>query len=70
MDELKAEEGNYLLLTPNLPSWDPHTNLYQNQEYEMTDYNGNIMPNKRYRPENILIDRDEASRIDSFISSV
>ena len=30
--ELKANEGNYLLLTPNTPSWDPHSDVYQDQE--------------------------------------
>ena len=72
MDELKTEEGNYLLLTPNLSSWDPHTNLYKNQEYEMTDYNGNIIPSKIIRPENILIDKESNATdgANSFVSSV
>ena len=40
--ELKDEEGSYLMLTPNMPTWDPHTKIYHDQEYEMTDYNSNI----------------------------
>ena len=41
-EELDANEGGYLLMTPNLPSWDPHTALYKDQEYKMTDYNGHV----------------------------
>ena len=26
--ELKDEEGSYLMLTPNMPTWDPHTETY------------------------------------------
>jgi len=43
---LKANEGNYLLLTPNTPNWDPHSDIYQDQEYAMVDYNGNIKSDK------------------------
>ena len=46
--ELDEQSGSYLLLTPNMPSWDPHTNVYRDQECGMTDYNGNI---KRKRPD-------------------
>ena len=47
-DELQEHSGAYLLLTPNMPTWDPHTNIYRDQEIGMTDYNGNI---KRKRPD-------------------
>ena len=51
--ELKDEEGNYLLLTPNMPTWNPHTSIYRDQEFEMTDYNGNV---KRQRPDKTVED--------------
>ena len=37
LEELKINEGRYLLMTPNQPEWDPHTNIYSEQEYNMTD---------------------------------
>ena len=40
--ELEEQSGAYLLLTPNMPTWDPHTSIYRDQEYGMTDYNRNI----------------------------
>ena len=46
--ELDENTGSYLLLTPNMPKWDPHTHLYRDQELGMTDYNGNV---KRQRSE-------------------
>ena len=45
-EELEANEGGYLLMTPNLPSWDPHTALYKDQEYNMTGYNGHVKRKK------------------------
>ena len=30
-DELTHREGEYLMLTPNVPTWDPHTELYKDQ---------------------------------------
>ena len=39
-EELMKEEGHYLLLTPNLPIWDPHTGDFRDQEHAMLDYNG------------------------------
>ena len=47
--ELKENEGNYLLLSPNLPEWNPHTEEYRDQEYAMVDYNGNIKESKLKR---------------------
>ena len=49
-EELNQEEGRYLLLTPNLPIWDPHTIDYRDQEHAMLDYNGNVKTTKRMRP--------------------
>ena len=51
--ELKENEGQYLLLTPNMPSWDPHTDEFKNQELAMVDYNGYVKINQR--PKNYLI---------------
>ena len=50
--ELDELEGSYLLITPNLPTWYPHTDKYKNQEFGMTDYKGciktrNIKPEDR-----------------------
>ena len=55
--ELNHKEGEYLLLTPNLPTWDPLTALYKDQEYNMTDYNGHVKPrsNKRQKLEHETI---------------
>ena len=44
--ELKDAEGEYLLLTSNTQDWDPHTIVYRDQEYLMTDYNGHVKSNK------------------------
>ena len=57
--ELKDAEGSYLMLTPNMPTWDPHTDIYRDQEYEMTDYNGNI---KRRHPVTNLVDNNVDDR--------
>ena len=46
-DELIHEQGHYLLLTPNLPIWDPHTCDYRDQEHAMLDYNGHVKDTKR-----------------------
>ena len=40
--ELEENKDEYLMLTPNLQNWDPHTVAFRGQEYGMTDYNGNI----------------------------
>ena len=34
-DELKELEGKYLLLTPNMPTWDPHTGIYRKVEADI-----------------------------------
>ena len=47
--KLDDKEGKYLLLTPNVPTWDPHTALYKDQEYNMTDYNGHVKPRSTKR---------------------
>jgi len=51
-EELINNEGSYLLLTPNMQNWDPHTKIYSEQEYNMVDYNGNIK-RKDDRPKTI-----------------
>ena len=33
-------------MTPNVQTWDPHTDEYKNQEYSMMNYNGNVKMNK------------------------
>lgn len=48
-EEIKEAEGHYLLLSPNLPEWDPHNDIYKDQEYGMTDYNGNLKPRDHTR---------------------
>ena len=59
--ELKELEGHYLLITPNLPIWDPHTDEFRDQEYSMVDYTGQIKDEKLNGP-------DKASRM--IISSI
>ena len=46
--------------------------MYRNQEYEMTDYNGDIVPEKKCRPEKILMDSDVqvADVMNTFVLSV
>ena len=44
--ELKKKEGEYLLLTPNTPYWNPHTEDFKLQEMDMVDYNGFIKERK------------------------
>ena len=71
--EIEDKKGEYLLLTPNSPTWDPHTTIYKDQEYNMTDYNGHVkQPSKR-----IKLDYEVASTLTTrhsdqnhFISSV
>ena len=48
--KLIEHEGNYLLLTPNLPTWDPHTGSdYRDQEHAMVDYNGHVKEHTRQK---------------------
>ena len=44
--ESNEKIGEYVLLAQKLPSWDPHTHEYRDQEYRMIDYNGNIKSSK------------------------
>ena len=46
-NELADHEGQYLLMTPNVSDWDPHTTTFRDQEYNMTDYNGNVREEKK-----------------------
>lgn len=61
-------------MTPNLPSWDPHTALYKDQEYNMTNYNGYVKEKTAKQPK---VDHHSISGLtsrysnsDHFISSV
>ena len=45
-DELERYAGEFLLLTLNLPDWNPHTHEYRDQEYGMLDYNGYVKADK------------------------
>ena len=47
--KIDNKEGKYLLLTPNIPTWDLHTALYKDQEHNMTDYNGHVKPRSTKR---------------------
>ena len=38
----EAMDLDILELTPQVEVWDPHSNVYQDQEYSMTDYRGQI----------------------------
>ena len=49
--ELDNKQGEYLMLTPNLPTWDLHTKVYRDQEHNMTDYNGNVKNQSNKRKE-------------------
>ena len=57
--ELEEQSGSYLLLIPNMPKWNPHTEIYRDQEFGMMDYNGNI---ERRRPDTNLRDRNVFDR--------
>jgi len=41
-DEIDKYRGAYLLLTPNLSTWNPHSNSYRDQEHAMLDYKGEL----------------------------
>jgi len=41
-DEIEKYRGAYLLLNPNLSTWNPHSNLYRDQEHTMLDYRGEL----------------------------
>ena len=43
MDVMDTPDIKTLYLTPNSPSWNPHNDSFQSQEYNMTDHNGNII---------------------------
>ena len=34
-DEINDQIGNYLLLSPNLPDWNPHTNDYEDKNWDV-----------------------------------
>ena len=52
--ELAENEGEYLMLTLNMLTWDPHTEDFKIQELDMVDYNGYLKTNER--PKDHLID--------------
>lgn len=66
-NEMKLQEGNYLILTPNTPEWNPHTSIYSEQEYSMMDYNGNV---KSYNHRERYIDRKIFSTNNHVISQI
>jgi len=41
-DAIEKYRGAYLLLTPNLRTWNPHSNSYRDQEHAMLDYRGEL----------------------------
>ena len=42
LQEVEEHTGNYLMLTPNLLDWNPHTEVYKDQEESMMNYRGEI----------------------------
>ena len=65
MKEMEDNDGNYLLITPNLPSWNPHDQIFKNQEESMTDYKGEI---KKSKPKIELLPPQETLTICSIIN--
>lgn len=70
--ELQEQVGHYLRLTPNTPSWNPHDEIFKQQEFAMLDYKGYVK--QQQEKKNIL---DQVSTVetehrvkDHFISSV
>ena len=70
-EEMKINQGNYLLLTPNTPEWNPHTKIYSEQEYGMMDYNGNIKQNthrKNYIYQNVSSITNKEQNLRNYIN--
>ena len=62
-DELKlmgTPDIKVMLLTPDSPTWNPHNNSYQQQEFDMTDHHGNIITSK----DSLHIINDVTTRMD------
>ena len=71
--ELVSKCGEYVPFTPIMPTWDPHTEKYRDQELDMTDYKGNLkVGTKCLRKKDITLNEEEPQTLDmnSFISSV
>ena len=69
--ELKEQEGNYILLAPNTPTWDTLSTIYKDQEYGMTDYNRNIKDSCQCKLDKSILDPDEQCAVDdNLISAV
>jgi hypothetical protein len=49
IDEFNSQDYPRLHLTSETLTWDPTTNLYEQQENAITDYSGNIIPNAAVR---------------------
>ena len=73
-DELVSKEGKYLLMTPNLPTWDPHTEMFRDQELSMMDYKGNVKEKARhFKTEDSMFWNDaepQEMEVDNLISSI
>ena len=73
--QLLLHTTNYLLMTPNTANWDPHTTTFRDQEYNMTDYNGNVREEKRNGSErtrhimSVVAEQIERSSIDDVSDS-
>ena len=59
--ELCDYAGEYLLLTPNSEEWDPHADMYKDQEFGMTNYRGEM---KERQGDRILISSVNQSSVD------
>lgn len=70
--ELKERIGHYLALTPNVPVWDPHTDIYKDQESAMVDYKGDVKERKEKPVIAAVKEREKSSyhQTDHTISSI
>lgn len=71
-EEIQSQIGHYMALTPNMPIWDPHTDLYKDQEFAMLDYKGELKERKKKLMIATIKDNEQGSyhQTDHVISSI
>ena len=53
-------------LTPDAPEWDPHTSVYERQEAQMLDFEGQIIERNLRTDRTILEDEDDDYKMEDF----
>ncbi len=71
-DSKELDRLDHIPLTPNMQDWDPHTNIYSEQESCMLDYRGEIVEREVGRRATLIstVTSDDTEWADNTISSV